>query len=97
MMPEKNAKDLKNVLSKVLKKYGLENDINYERLFTDWKSIVGKSIAKQCIPKRVEDGVLIIEVKNSIWKHELALKHLELKKLITKELNSNFIKKVKFI
>lgn len=89
--------DLPSILQNLLKKYDLNEAVNREQLFSNWKSLVGEKISKQCKPVKMNDGELIIQAKNNIWKHELGQRQEDLLNLINGRIKSSLVKKIKII
>jgi len=46
---------------------------DYTRIRLRWKEIVGASVAANASPKKFENGILKVGVKNSIWLQEMIL------------------------
>ena len=88
---------LPSVLHNLLKKYDLSEAVNREQLFSNWESLVGKKISKQCKPVEINDGELIIQAKNNIWKHELGQRQEDLLNLLNGRIKSTLVKKIKII
>ena len=96
-MRDKKFKDIQSVLDSLLNNYGIKNYVYYDRLIREWKNIVGNTLAKQCYPTKIENGVLFLKTKNSVWKNELFLRRFELIDLISNNYYKNIVKKIQFI
>jgi len=59
------------VLSDVLRRYGVEKQIERMGVLGLWPDIVGEQLAEVTHARAVQDGVLIVEVRNSAWLMEL--------------------------
>lgn len=46
---------------------------DYTRILMLWRRIVGKKVADNASPARLDNGVLKVAVKNSIWMQEMIL------------------------
>ena len=88
---------LPSILQNVLKKYDLTDAVDSELLFNRWESLVGEKISKQCKPVKFNDGELIVQAKNNIWKQELAQRQDDLLNLINGKIKSSLVKKIKII
>jgi len=97
MTRSKNYQDLPSVLQNLLKKYDLNEAVIQEQIFNNWESLVGKKISKQCKPVEIRDGELILQAKNTIWKHELGQRQEDLLNLLNGRIKSSFVKKIKII
>lgn len=97
MTHNKSFQDLPSVLQKILKKYELTEAVKNEQLITQWDSLVGEKIAKQCKPIELNDGELVIKAKNNIWKQELAQRQDDLLNLLNGRIKSSLVKKIKIL
>ena len=86
-----------NDLDTGLKKYGLNEAVSREQLLNRWENLVGDKISKQCNPVELNDGELVIQAKNNIWKQELGQRQEDLLNLLNGRLKSTFVKKIKII
>lgn len=93
-MPSRPARDIKSVLSQVLENHNLETQIQDINIFQKWSVLVGASLAKQCKPISIEDDILYIKAKNSIWMSELTKRQSELVDLINDKIACQRIKKI---
>ena len=96
-MPDSNTKSTATILSQILKKYNLENDLFQQTIFYSWREIVGHELAKICEPVKLDKGKLTLKVKNQIWRQELGKKRKELLNSIKTNTNVNKINSIEFI
>lgn len=89
--------ELKKIIGRFLKKNGLEKGVNQNKALLIWKEIVGKTIADNTSPEKVEHGILTVKTKNSSWRQELLFKKQEIIEKLNKSLGDNTIKEIKFI
>ncbi len=59
-------------INSILDKWGVEENFNTGRLLSEWSDIVGKSVAMNTLPNKIEKNVLIVNVSNSAWLMELS-------------------------
>jgi predicted nucleic acid-binding Zn ribbon protein len=59
------------ILPRVLEIMGLDDKFEEVRLIQGWAEVVGPVVAKKSRPRMLRDGILIIEVENSVWMQEL--------------------------
>jgi len=59
------------ILPRVLEIMGLDDKFEEARLMQGWAEVVGPVVAKKSRPRMLRDGILIIEVENSVWMQEL--------------------------
>jgi len=50
---------------------GLDDKFEEARLIQGWAEVVGPVIANKSRPRVLRDGILFIEVENSVWMQEL--------------------------
>ena len=74
------------VLSRVLRRSGLDQKLAKYQFIEFWPQIVGKMIAERAKPEAIRNRVLIVRVENSAWAQELAFQ----KQVIKSRLN-NFL------
>ena len=97
MTPKKTYRDLSSIMQNLLNKYKLTEKVQKELLFSNWASIVGSKISKQCKPINLDGDVLIIEAKNEIWKQELAIRQKDLVNLVNSGTKGTFVKKINIL
>ena len=97
MTRNNNYQDLPSVLQNLLKKYDLREAVVGEQIINNWESLVGDKISKQCKPVEINDGELVVKVKNNIWKQELAQRPDDLLNLLNGKIKSTLVKKIKII
>jgi predicted nucleic acid-binding Zn ribbon protein len=97
MTHNNNYQDLPSVLQNLLKKYDLREAVDGEQIISNWESLVGDKISKQCKPVEINDGELVIQAKNDMWKQELAQRQEDLLNLLNGRIKSSLVKKIKII
>ena len=80
---------LKSALNTALKREHLDKAMRQNKALFIWEDVVGNSVAKNCTPKEVKQGILIVRAKTPVWRNEIAIK----KKEIVEKLNSKLGKK----
>ena len=88
---------ISGTLKKLIKKEGLENEINQQKAIDLWGEVVGQKIRENTEPLEVQFGVLIVKVKNSVWKQELQFQKEDIIKSLNKKLIKTTIKDLRFI
>lgn len=68
----KDPDAIKNILGAVLKRHGLDQEIDRYRFVLHWPDIVGADIARRTKPECLRNGSLVIRVTTSAWAQELA-------------------------
>ena len=84
-------------LKKLIKKEGLENEINQQKAMDLWEDVVGQKIKENTDPIEVQFGVMTVKVKNSVWKQELQFQKDDIIKSLNKKLIKTMIKDLRFI
>ena len=84
-------------LKKLIKKEGLENEINQQKAMVLWEDVVGQKIKENTDPIEVQFGVMTVKVKNSVWKQELQFQKDDIIKSLNKKLIKTMIKDLRFI
>jgi len=73
---------LGEILEKYFSRCGLKRRLAEQRILDSWKKIVGRGIAEQTQPLRIQNGVLQVRVSNSVWMQQLQfMKGMILKKV----------------
>jgi predicted nucleic acid-binding Zn ribbon protein len=85
------------VLSRLLKRLGLEDELQGWRAVEDWARVVGPRVARHTRAIAFEQGVLRVEVEGSAWMHELGYLKQELISAVNRELGSNRVRDVRFV
>jgi predicted nucleic acid-binding Zn ribbon protein len=67
----KSSARVGEILPRVLELLGLDSRFEEVKLMRGWAEVVGPVIAKKSRPRMLKDGILFIEVENSVWMQEL--------------------------
>ena len=84
-------------LKKLIKKQGLENELNQQKAIDLWGDIVGKKIKENTEPIEVQFGVMVVKTKNPVWSQELQFQKESIIKSINEKLTKKTIKDLRFI
>ena len=85
------------VLSRLLRRLGLEDELQGWRAVEDWARVVGPRVARHTRAIGFEHGVLRVEVDGSAWMHELSFLKQELIQTINRELGARRVRDVRFM
>ena len=88
---------LSPVLSRLLRRLGLEDELQGWRAVEDWARVVGPRVARHTRAVGFERGVLRVEVEGSAWMHELGYLKQELIRAVNRELGSDRVREVRFV
>lgn len=81
------ARNLSDILGKVVKSLGLEERSILEEVLSAWKGAVGDFIAKHTMPEAVTKGVLSVRVSQPSVHHALMIE----KPVILRKLNERMV------
>jgi len=82
-------------VERVLKHLNAPNADVVESVFSDWERLVGEVIASHTRPKRIENGVLVLEVDDPAWASEMEWMSEELLRRITTNANTEEITQIR--
>lgn len=63
-------------------------------VFRSWNTLVGGHVAQNSVPIKVENGVLYVSVKNSVWRQELGMLRPQILKKIEEEFGKGIIRDI---
>ena len=92
----KRPQNVSNILSKMLKDFGMEENAKRYEALTRWEEIVGEKVAAVTVPEKVSHGTLIVKVTSSVWKYELTMRKQEILKKIHQVTHSNDVKDIQW-
>ena len=84
-------------LKKLIKKQGMEKEINQQKATNIWGEVVGKKIEEHTEPVDVKFGVLTVKTSNPVWRQELQFQKKSIMNSINKKLKKTTIKDIRFI
>jgi len=84
-------------LKKLIKKQGMEKEINQQKATDIWGEIVGKRIKEHTKPVDVRFGVLTVKTSTPVWRQELQFQKKNIVDSINKKLKKTTIKDIRFI
>ena len=84
-------------LKKLIKKKGMEKEINQQKATDIWGEIVGKKIKENTEPVDVRFGILTVKTSSPVWRQELQFQKENIIDSINKRLKKTTIKDVRFI
>jgi predicted nucleic acid-binding Zn ribbon protein len=65
--------------------------------FSFWEEVVGEKIAGVAVPVKNKKGVLIVKVRDAVWKFELTRRKEEILKMINGHFKKSLVKDIVFI
>ena len=84
-------------LKKLIKKQGMEKEINQQKATDVWGETVGKKIKEHTEPVDVRFGVLTVKTSSPVWRQELQFQKKSIVNSINKKLKKTIIKDIRFI
>ena len=88
---------ISGALKKLIKKEGIENEINQQKAIDLWGDVVGQKIKENTEPLEVRFGIMTVKTKNPVWRQELQIQKEDIIKSINKKLVKTMIKDLRFI
>ncbi len=88
---------LSHVLTRLMQRLGLEDELQGWRAVEDWARIVGPRVARHTRAVGFEHGVLRVEVEGSAWMHELGYLKRELIQAVNRDLGADRVRDVRFV
>ena len=86
-----------SALKQLIKKQGMETEINQQKAANVWGEVVGKKINEHTEPIDVRFGVLTVKTSSPVWRQELQFQKKNIVDSINKKLKKTTIKDVRFI
>ena len=93
----RNPEKIGGILSSLLKKLGLWDDVRGEKIFIDWKEIVGEVVARYAMPVRFEDGELWLKVIDPNWRTEIFNIKQVLKEKINGRIGAGTVRRIRIL
>jgi len=90
------AQAIGNVFARLFRDLGIEKAIQQNMAVTRWPEIVGGRIAEISNARKIENGVLFIEVSSPVWRNELVFMKSNLINSVNQALAKNIVKDIKF-
>jgi predicted nucleic acid-binding Zn ribbon protein len=82
---EESSAKVGDILPRVLEIMGLEDKFEEAKLVKGWEAVVGAVVASKSRPRTMREGILYIEVENSVWMQELWYRQKQIIERIAKE------------
>jgi len=88
---------LRGVLGRLIKRLGIEDELQGWKAVEDWERVVGPRVARHTRAIGFEQGVLRVEVEGSAWMHELGYLKQELIRAVNRELGAARVRDIRFV
>ena len=96
-MTESGPTRVDAVLSKVLEKHGLSEQVQRMEVLDLWPEVAGEQLARVTRVRGVEDAVLFIEVRNSAWLMELSMMTEDFLARVNERLGNVSLERIVFV
>ena len=87
---------ISGVLSRALRRVGLEHDLQGWRAVDEWARIVGPRVARHTRAVAFRGGTLRVEVEGSAWMHELGFLKRDLIQRVNRHLGAELVRDLRF-
>lgn len=85
-MNKKSAQTVGTALDQLLKNLGIDRRVHEQRVVLEFEKAMGVEFCKRARAVKIENGILFLEVINSVWRQELFYQ----KETIRQRLNAYF-------
>lgn len=85
------------ILSKSIKRLGMEKRLKGEAAILNWEKVVGPKIASNAKAFKFVDSKLLVEVENPSWRNELLFMKEKIIKELNKSIKTKTIKDIIFV
>lgn len=92
----KDFKELSTILNRLVKSLGIENKIYEARAIEVWPEAVGQRIAALARIKKIENGVIYLNVTSDVWRNELLFHKKQIISEVNKLIKRNIIRDILF-
>lgn len=89
-------KEIGTALQELVGSIGIGKTLKQYEVVTLWPTLVGEQIARVTTAKRMENGVLLVEVSNAPWRAELTMRRGEIARKINVAVRKNVVKEIRF-
>ncbi len=85
---------LGSALTEAVKELGIEKKLLEQQVLLHWEEIVGEAVAKNATLLGIEDGTLRVHVPNPVWRQELQLARVALRKKINDFVGAEVVREI---
>ena len=85
------------ILSRALRRLGLEAELGGWQAVQDWARVVGPRVSAHARAAAYREGTLRVEVEGSAWMHELGFLKRDLIRRINRHLGSERVRDIRFV
>jgi len=75
---------------------GIAKKVQQYSVINSWEAIVGEKIASVSTARKIENGILFVDVKTGAWRTELVMRKVEILERIHKMIGKKILKDIRF-
>ena len=83
-------------LQDLFRRLGVTRKMQHYTVITTWDSIVGEQIARISKARKIDNGILFVDVKTGAWRVELSMRKREIMEKIHRAVGKNILKDIRF-
>lgn len=96
MIKKREIISLKEALEDFFREQKWDKKIEGYQIITDWKEIIGEELANNAQPIKIENSILWLRVKSSVWANELNWRKGEIMEKINLSTPKPLVTNIKF-
>ncbi|MDW3651350.1 MAG: DUF721 domain-containing protein [Bacteroidia bacterium] len=77
--------------------HGIKDQTSVQTVINEWEQIMGKPIAQNTEKMWFNRNTLYIKMKSPVWRNELQMARLKIKKIVNEKMKKELIKEVKIM
>ncbi|HHY13894.1 MAG TPA: DUF721 domain-containing protein [Thermoanaerobacterales bacterium] len=87
---------IKNILTETLKKRRFHKKVKENLVLVHWREIVGDELVRHTEPSYIKNGILFVNVANSMWAHHLTFLKREIIGKINNKVGKRIVRDIRF-
>ena len=91
-----HTKTIGSAIDELVQSLGIQKKLQEYDAVVYWEEVVGERIAQMTKAKRIQQGVLFVQVKTSTWRNELTLRKKEIIDKLNIVIGVETVKDIKF-
>ena len=93
---EVSPQPISRALQELLQHLGIAGRLRQYAVLMSWESIVGEQIARVSVARKIENGILFVDVKTASWRQELVMRKPEIMEKIHRTTGKKILKDIRF-
>lgn len=94
MERKSNSANMKTLIDKLIRSYGLESKMQELDVMSEWENIVGKMIARHTKDIQIRNKILYITLDSAPLKHELLMSKTRIIELVNEKSGKQLVEDV---